>query len=162
RRQRGPDAAALARRHLPAAALQDLAGRGHQRPGRRPAAAGGERPDHDHRAQERRVPALLAPHPPPVQRAHSLRPPRCQRRRAQGLLERGQRGGDGAMNRRGFTLVEMVIVIAIIVVLASLTFAVGTAVMANSEVRQTTATIKLLDAAVKEWETQADRKISFA
>ncbi len=63
--------------------------------------------------------------------------------------------------RRAFTLVEMVVVIGIIVVLAALTFAVGVAVVQNSEVRQTEATIKLLDAAVQEWEAQSDRKVSY-
>ncbi len=63
--------------------------------------------------------------------------------------------------RRAFTLVEMVVVIGIIVVLAALTFAVGVAVVQNSEVRQTEATIKLLDAAVREWESQSDRKVSY-
>jgi hypothetical protein len=54
----------------------------------------------------------------------------------------------------------MVVVIGIIVALAALTFAVGVAVVQNSEVRQTEATIRLLDAAVKEWEAQSDRKLT--
>lgn len=58
-----------------------------------------------------------------------------------------------------FTLIEMVIVIGIIVLLAALTFAVGVAVHQNSEARQTQATISLLDAAMKEWEAQSDRKL---
>jgi type II secretory pathway pseudopilin PulG len=71
-----------------------------------------------------------------------------------------ERASLGPRAHRSFTLVEMVVVIGIIVVLAALTFAVGVAVVQNSEVRQTEATIRLLDAAVREWEARSDRKIS--
>jgi prepilin-type N-terminal cleavage/methylation domain-containing protein len=62
---------------------------------------------------------------------------------------------------RGFTLVEMVIVIGVIVLLAALTLSVSVAVVQGSEVRQTENTIRLLTAALQEWEAQADRKITY-
>ena len=61
----------------------------------------------------------------------------------------------------GFTLVEMVIVIGVIILLAALTLSVSVAVVEGSEVRQTENTIRLLTAALQEWEAQADRKVSY-
>ena len=65
------------------------------------------------------------------------------------------------MNSRAFTLVEMTIVIGIIVLLAGLTLAVSVSVIQGSEVRQTEMTIRLLDAAMQEWEAQADRQVTY-
>ena len=65
------------------------------------------------------------------------------------------------MNTRAFTLVEMTIVIGIIILLAGLTLAVSVSVIQGSEVRQTELTIRLLDAAVQEWEAQADRQVTY-
>ncbi len=64
-------------------------------------------------------------------------------------------------HRAGFTLVEMIVVIGIIVLLAGLTLSVGVAVSHQSEVRQTRAALLLLDAAVQEWQVQADRKLTW-
>ncbi|MHC4320367.1 MAG: type II secretion system protein [Planctomycetota bacterium] len=61
----------------------------------------------------------------------------------------------------GFTLVEMVIVIGVIILLAALTLSVSVAVVEGSEVRQTENTIRLLTTALQEWEASADRKISY-
>ncbi len=61
----------------------------------------------------------------------------------------------------GFTLVEMTIVIGIVILLAGLTLAVSVSVVQGSEVRQTELTIRLLDAAIQEWEAQADRQITY-
>lgn len=60
-----------------------------------------------------------------------------------------------------FTLIELVVVISVILVLAALTLSVSVAVVQGSEVRQTEATLKLFEAAVREWELQADRTISY-
>jgi prepilin-type N-terminal cleavage/methylation domain-containing protein len=62
---------------------------------------------------------------------------------------------------KGFTLVEMVIVIGVIVVLAALTLSVSVAVVEGSEIRQTENTIRLLTTAIQEWEAVADRRISY-
>jgi type II secretory pathway pseudopilin PulG len=62
---------------------------------------------------------------------------------------------------KGFTLVEMVIVIGIIILLAALTLSVSVAVVEGSEVRQTENTIRLLTAAIQEWEAQADRRVTY-
>ena len=63
--------------------------------------------------------------------------------------------------RRAFTLVEMTIVIGIIILLAGLTLAVSVSVVQGSEIRQTKLTIQLLDSAVREWELQADRQVTY-
>jgi hypothetical protein len=55
----------------------------------------------------------------------------------------------------------MVVVTGLIVLLAGLTLSVGVAVANQSEARQTRAVLLLLDAAVGEWELQADRKLSW-
>jgi type II secretory pathway pseudopilin PulG len=69
--------------------------------------------------------------------------------------------GNATRIARGFTLVEMVIVIGVIILLAALTLSVSVAVVEGSEVRQTENTIRLLTAAIQEWEAQADRQVSF-
>jgi type II secretory pathway pseudopilin PulG len=55
----------------------------------------------------------------------------------------------------------MVIVIGVIILLAALTLSVSVAVVQGSEVRQTENTIRLLTAAMQEWEAQADRRITY-
>lgn len=64
-------------------------------------------------------------------------------------------------NNHGFTLVEMLVTISIIAILASLTIAVTTGVMRKSEIWRTRNVLKLLDAAMREWEAAADRKLSW-
>ncbi|MBC8200960.1 MAG: type II secretion system protein [Planctomycetes bacterium] len=63
---------------------------------------------------------------------------------------------------RGFTLIEMMIVIAIIVLLAGLTLGISNKVLRGSEIRKTKDAITLLDTAISEWETEMDRSITFA
>lgn len=65
------------------------------------------------------------------------------------------------MNARAFTLVELMVVIGIIVLLAGLTLTVGVAVVQGSEIRQTKATIKLLETAVLEWQAAMDRQVTY-
>lgn len=62
---------------------------------------------------------------------------------------------------RGFSLVELTVVIGIVVLLAGLTLSVGTAALRNAEQRTTATTLQQLDAAVGEWELLADRKLSW-
>ncbi|MFO0829718.1 MAG: prepilin-type N-terminal cleavage/methylation domain-containing protein [Phycisphaerales bacterium] len=62
---------------------------------------------------------------------------------------------------RGFTLIELMIVIAIIVVLVGLVLAVTTSLLRKSEERVTRNIMQTLDAAMQEWERQVDRKITF-
>ena len=61
----------------------------------------------------------------------------------------------------GFSLLELTIVIGIILLLAALVVAVSTAVIAANEKRNTQNTLAVLDAAIKEWERQVDRPVSF-
>lgn len=66
-----------------------------------------------------------------------------------------------ARRKRGFTLVEVVIVIGLIVLLAGLVLSVSVSVVRGSEVRQTEQVLLLLDSALKEWEASSERKISW-
>jgi type II secretory pathway pseudopilin PulG len=61
----------------------------------------------------------------------------------------------------GFSLLELTIVIGIILLLAALVVAVSTAVIAANERRNTQNTLAVLDAAMKEWERQVDRSVTF-
>lgn len=62
---------------------------------------------------------------------------------------------------RSFTLIELVVVIGLILILVGLTMAVGVAIRAQSETRQTENVLILLDQAVKQWEIAADRQLSW-
>ncbi len=62
---------------------------------------------------------------------------------------------------RGFSLVEVTVVIGLIVLLAGLTLSAGTAVVRHAEHRTTATALTQLDAAVREWELQADRKLTW-
>ena len=62
---------------------------------------------------------------------------------------------------RGFTLIELVVVIGLILILVGLTMAVGVAIRAKSEARETENVLVLLDQAVKQWELAADRQLSW-
>ena len=61
----------------------------------------------------------------------------------------------------GFTLVEMVIVIGVIILLAALTLSVSVAVIEGSEIRRTENAIQILTTAIQEWEAIADRQVSY-
>jgi len=63
--------------------------------------------------------------------------------------------------RRGFTLLEIVVVISLILFLVGLTLSVGVTVIERSEITQTENTMRLLDMALQEWEIAADRKLSW-
>jgi prepilin-type N-terminal cleavage/methylation domain-containing protein len=62
---------------------------------------------------------------------------------------------------RGFTLVEMMVVIGIIVLLAGLTLTVVSTLTAKAETGAAENTLKLLDMALTEWEEAASRQITF-
>ncbi len=62
---------------------------------------------------------------------------------------------------KGFSLVEMTVVIGLIVLLAGLTLSGSAAVLRHSEQRQTRTVLAQLDGAITEWELQADRKLSW-
>ena len=63
--------------------------------------------------------------------------------------------------RGGFTLVEVVVVIGIILFLVGLTLSVSVAVIERSEIQQTETVLRLMETAVQEWELAADRKLSW-
>ena len=63
--------------------------------------------------------------------------------------------------RRGFTLLELVIVIGVILVLMGLALGVGSIVVAQSEARQLKATMTIIDSALSEFENQTGRPLVF-
>lgn len=71
------------------------------------------------------------------------------------------RGVKQRLTAPGFTLVEMMITIGIIVLLAALTISATVVLAERGEVRQTESNIQLLDQAVKAWEDQVGRKLSW-
>lgn len=64
-------------------------------------------------------------------------------------------------SRRGFTLLELMIVIGIIVIVASLVLAVSSSVARASEERSTKNTLEVLNMAAEEYERTVDRRISY-
>ena len=62
---------------------------------------------------------------------------------------------------RGFTLVEMMVTIGIIVLLAALTISATVVFAVRGEVKQTDTSIQLLGQAVKVWEDQTGRQLSW-
>jgi len=67
----------------------------------------------------------------------------------------------GASRTRGFTLIELVVVIGIIVVLAAITVALSRTLFTKSEVRKTESTLTILDSAVNEWQANSQRQVSY-
>ena len=63
--------------------------------------------------------------------------------------------------RSGFTLLELLIVIGIIVIVASLVLAVSSSVARASEERSTKNTLEVLNMALEEYERTVDRRISY-
>jgi type II secretory pathway pseudopilin PulG len=63
--------------------------------------------------------------------------------------------------RRSFTLVELVVVIGIVVLLSGLLFSVGSAVIERSERSRTEGALTLLGAALKTWELEAQRTLTW-
>jgi prepilin-type N-terminal cleavage/methylation domain-containing protein len=67
---------------------------------------------------------------------------------------RGRRG-------RGFTLIEMMVVIGIILLLVALTVGVTVALASKSESREAESIIKVLDLALTEWESTSERQLTY-
>jgi prepilin-type N-terminal cleavage/methylation domain-containing protein len=65
------------------------------------------------------------------------------------------------MRARGFTLLEMLVVIGIIALLASLVLAVSGSVIRASEERSTRNSLELLNAATEEYERTMDRRLTY-
>jgi type II secretory pathway pseudopilin PulG len=76
-------------------------------------------------------------------------------------MNRRQRSGRRTRRRVAFTLVEMIITIGVIVILTALTVSATVALSRRSEVNQTEQMLRLLDLAVQEWKSEADREISW-
>lgn len=62
---------------------------------------------------------------------------------------------------RAFTLIELIVVIGIIVLLTALTVTVAVGVVGKSEQRATANTLKLMDLALAEWETESNRRLTW-
>ena len=68
---------------------------------------------------------------------------------------------DRDLLRRGFTLLELLIVIGIIVIVASLVLAVSSSVVRASEERATRNTLEVLNMAAEEYERTVDRRVTY-
>jgi prepilin-type N-terminal cleavage/methylation domain-containing protein len=64
-------------------------------------------------------------------------------------------------SQHGFTLVELLVVMGVILLLVALVLTVGTSLVRQSEVRETENVIKMLDVAVQEWEVAAQQSVLF-
>lgn len=82
---------------------------------------------------------------------HSTRAPR---RSPPGLRRSSQRDG-------GFTIVELLVTIGVILLLVGLTLTVTGAMSNASNIRHTENVLRLLDMTVTEWEQQADRQLTW-
>ena len=67
----------------------------------------------------------------------------------------------GIHRRTGFTLLELLIVIGIIVILASLVLAVSSSVARAADERSTRNTLEVLNMAVEEYERALDRRLNY-
>jgi prepilin-type N-terminal cleavage/methylation domain-containing protein len=74
-------------------------------------------------------------------------------------MERLQR--DPLRSARAFTLLELLVVIGIIVIVASLVLAVSSSVIRSSEERSTRNTLEVLNMATEEYERTIDRRITY-
>lgn len=66
-----------------------------------------------------------------------------------------------APSGRGFTLVELLVVLGIILILVTLVVSVSSALVRRAERGQTEAALTIVDNAIAEWEAQYGRQISF-
>ncbi len=62
---------------------------------------------------------------------------------------------------KGFTIVELLVVIGVVVVLVGMTMVVGAAAMERAEISRTRSTISILDMTVDAWQTDARRKVTW-
>jgi prepilin-type N-terminal cleavage/methylation domain-containing protein len=77
------------------------------------------------------------------------------------MMRRRQRSPFCTSHRAGFTLLEMLIVIGVILVLTAITVTVLVGLQARSDIRQTENTLRLLDMALSEWEASTSRQVTF-
>ncbi len=66
-----------------------------------------------------------------------------------------------ARTRRAFTLLEILIVLGLILILASLVLGVGSALLKNAERSQLDSAMVAVESAISEWEAQVGRPLSY-
>ena len=74
------------------------------------------------------------------------------------------RAGDGltrARRSRGFTLLEILIVIGVIITLMTLVLGVGSALLRNAEKSQVESSMAIMESALNEYEAQMGRQMTF-
>ena len=62
---------------------------------------------------------------------------------------------------QAFTLIELLVVMVIVALLIGIVLSVGTTLGEKSDISRTESTIKILDAALDEYKSQADRQLTF-
>ena len=63
--------------------------------------------------------------------------------------------------RRAFTLLEVLIAVGVIILLVGLTVTAATSFVEQSEIKRTEAALRVIDMAIQEWETAAERPITW-
>ncbi len=66
-----------------------------------------------------------------------------------------------SQKRSGFTMLEVMVSIGIILLLTGLTFTAAASVNRQAEIRQTKTTLELLDMAVQQWQVNAGRNLTW-
>jgi prepilin-type N-terminal cleavage/methylation domain-containing protein len=64
-------------------------------------------------------------------------------------------------SRRGYTLIEITLVVSIIVVLVALTISAGSAILAKAQREKTEGTLRVLDQAMAEWSQVKERQMTY-
>ena len=86
---------------------------------------------------------------------------RCHGQRPARACARGHASRAEAHRPRGFTLLEIMIVMGVILILTSLVLGVGSALLKRAERAQVESAMTIMESAFSEWEAQTGRAVSY-